>query len=112
MNLQPTLNNSFITVRPLQNSDFESLFAVASNPLVWAQHPNPNRYKQQEFEVYFKGAMESGGAFIILLSNTNEIVGCTRFYDYDNTSKNIFIGIRLMCVIFNGLISLVKTLSS
>ena len=102
MNLQPTLTNNYLTIKPLQHCHYKSLFAIACNPLVWAQHPNPNRYKQAEFEVYFKGAMQSGGAFIILVTNTNEVVGCTRFYDFNTTTKNIFIGYTFVAINFWG----------
>jgi len=44
MNLQPVLENDLVKLAPLQESDFEALYRVASDPLVWEQHPNKNRY--------------------------------------------------------------------
>ena len=82
MNLQPTnLRTDLIILKPLEQSDFEMLYEVASDPLVWEQHPNPDRYKREVFENYFKGAMESKGAFLIIDVETNNVLGCTRFYD-------------------------------
>jgi len=88
-NLQPTfLCDDLIKLVPLKESDFDRLFEVASNPKVWEQHPNPNRYKLEDFTNYFKGAIASKGAFLIVDSKTNETVGCTRFYDYNETDSS------------------------
>jgi RimJ/RimL family protein N-acetyltransferase len=93
MNLQPTnLVSEFVELVPLKQADFEELYAVASDPLIWEQHPNPDRYKKEVFEVYFKGAISSGGAFLIMDASTNEILGCTRFYDFNETEKSVLIG--------------------
>ncbi len=93
MNLQPTnLVSEFVELVPLKQADFEELYAVASDPLIWEQHPNPDRYKKEVFEVYFKGAITSGGAFLIKDPSTNDILGCTRFYDFNETEKSVLIG--------------------
>lgn len=92
MNLQPThLHNALVSLRPLSVTDFESLYAVASDPLIWEQHPNPDRYKREVFQNYFKGALESGGAFIVL-NQHEQVIGSTRFYDYDPAKSEIKIG--------------------
>lgn len=91
-NLQPTIQNNLIKIEPLASTDFETLFAVANDPLVWEQHPNKNRYQRAEFENYFKGALESGGAFLISDSKTGEIIGSTRFYDLNELDNHILIG--------------------
>jgi len=93
MNLQPNhLKNELVTLLPLETGDFESLYAVACDPLIWEQHPNPDRYKKEVFENFFKGAIESKGAFLIRDTQTNEIFGCSRLYDYDATKGEIKIG--------------------
>ena len=90
--LQPTLENIEVKLLPLQESDFERLYEVASDPLVWAQHPNKNRCEREPFRNFFEGAMMSGGAFLILDKITGEVAGSTRFYDYDKGQNSIFIG--------------------
>ena len=101
--LQPTfLQDSFIKLIPLQETDFENLFEVASNPLVWEQHPNPNRYKLEDFTNYFKGAIESKGAFLILDAVTNEVVGCSRYYDYNKKDSSLLIGYTFIGTKFWG----------
>lgn len=93
MNLQPTnLVSELVELVPLKQADFEEMYAVASDPLIWEQHPNPDRYKKEVFEVYFKGAIASGGAFLIKDPSTNDILGCTRFYDFNETEKSVLIG--------------------
>ena len=92
-NLQPThLKNQLIQLVPLHETDFEELYSVASDELVWEQHPNKLRYQKPVFQNYFEGAMESKGAFFIREATTNEPVGSTRFYDYDEKDNSIIIG--------------------
>lgn len=91
--VQPThLEGAKIRLIPLSEDHFEALYAVAADPLLWEQHPNPNRYQRTDFEIYFKGALESKGAFLILEKTTNAVVGCSRYYDYNATHNTIVIG--------------------
>ena len=93
LNLQPThLVNEWVTLIPLIETDFEKLYKVASDPLIWEQHPNKNRYKREVFENFFKGALESGGAFIIINTQTGETIGSSRFCNYAEATKSIEIG--------------------
>lgn len=90
--LQPTLENEFIKIQALKENDFETLYSVASDPLIWEQHPNKDRYKKGVFETFFKGAIESGGAFLVFDKQTGEAIGSSRFYDYNSENKSILIG--------------------
>jgi RimJ/RimL family protein N-acetyltransferase len=92
MNTQPTLENEHARLVPLQDSDFERLYAVASDPLIWEQHPNKDRYKREVFQTYFAGALLSRGALVIFDKSSGEVAGSTRFYSYDETESSIFIG--------------------
>lgn len=87
--LQPLLETEEYSLVPLEESDFEKLYEVASDPTVWEQHPNIDRYKREVFEVFFKGAIESKGAYKIVKKSTQKIVGSTRFYKNDG---RFFIG--------------------
>lgn len=86
------LENETARLYPLRETDFEQLYAVASDPLVWQQHPNKDRWKKEVFRTFFEGALESGGAFKITNRNTGETIGSTRFYNYDAAARSIFIG--------------------
>jgi len=92
INFQPILQNTIIKALPLHPSNFEGLYAVASDPLIWQQHPNKNRYQRPAFENYFKGAIESGGAFLVTNAQTNEIIGSSRYSDYDAATNTVSIG--------------------
>ena len=91
-NIQPTLSNEKVFLYPLQESDFESLYAVASDPQIWEQHPNKDRWKKEVFQTFFEGAMQSKGAFKIVAQETGKVIGCTRFYDYDPQENSILVG--------------------
>lgn len=92
LDLQPHLQNDIVSIRPLLENDFESLYKIASDPLIWEQHPNPDRYKREVFEIFFKGAMESGSAFLVHDAKTGEPIGTSRFYEYDGDNKSVSIG--------------------
>ena len=91
-NLQPTLQNDFVILQPLAPADFERLYAVAADPLVWEQHPNKNRYQREVFQTFFEGAIQSQGAFLVLDAMTKDVIGSTRFYDFDEITSCISIG--------------------
>jgi RimJ/RimL family protein N-acetyltransferase len=90
--LQPTLEGELLQLRPLREDDWEALFAVASDPLIWEQHPQPTRYQESVFRVYFREAMESGGAFAVIDKKDGRIIGSTRFVGYDEERGEIEIG--------------------
>jgi RimJ/RimL family protein N-acetyltransferase len=93
LNWQPQhLQNELIALFPLKEEDFEDLYVVASDPLVWEQHPNKLRYQREVFQNFFEGALLSQGAFLIRDKATKEIVGCSRFYDYNEKEKSVLIG--------------------
>ncbi|MGZ5545840.1 MAG: GNAT family N-acetyltransferase [Limisphaerales bacterium] len=90
--LQPHLRGELIELRPLAPEDWDELFAVASDSLIWEQHPERDRYKEEIFRVFFKDALESGGAFVVVDKNRQHIIGSTRFYGYDPEKSEIEIG--------------------
>ena len=90
--LQPYLKGELVELRPLKAEDWDELFAVASDPLIWEQHPESNRYKKEVFTAFFKEALESGGAFVVIGRKNQQIIGSTRFYGYDPEKSEIEIG--------------------
>lgn len=86
------LENTKVILTPLLESDFERLFEVASDKMIWVQHPNPDRFKREVFEKYFEGAIESEGAFLISNAVTGDVIGSTRFYDFNANARLIKIG--------------------
>lgn len=92
INVQPILENERTVLYPLQEMDFCELYMTASDPKIWAQHPNKDRWKKDVFKIFFTGAMQSKGAFKIVDKATGDTIGSTRFYDYNEQENSIFIG--------------------
>ena len=73
--LQPTLEGKLLRLRPLRAEDWDALYAAASDPLIWEQHPNNDRHEVEVFRGFFREAMESGGALIALDSKDARVIG-------------------------------------
>lgn len=87
-----TLQNEKVILRPLVPEDFDALFSAASDPLIWAQHPNPDRYQRKVFETFFEGALASKGAFLIQDAVTGAPIGSSRYYDHFPETGEVKIG--------------------
>jgi N-acetyltransferase len=92
VDLQPTLRGVLVELRPLRPRDFDALFAVASDPLIWEQHPASDRYQRDVFRKFFQDALDSGGAFVAIDRSDGSIVGSSRYHGYDPQKREIEIG--------------------
>ncbi|MBF4507534.1 GNAT family N-acetyltransferase [Flavobacterium sp. JLP] len=102
-NLQPDfLEDEIVKLIPLEESHFEELFKVASDPLIWEQHPAKDRSNREGFKTFFEAGINSKGAFLILHKQTNEIIGTTRYYDYKPENSSIAIGYTFLARKFWG----------
>jgi len=110
--IQPVLETDRIILYPLQEQDFELLYAVAADPAIWEQHPNKDRWKREVFRTFFEGAIQSKGAFKIVDKTSGKVIGSTRFYDYHETESRILIGYTFYATACwgKGINHLVKTL--
>src|SRR5262245_46466223 len=90
--LQPILKGELIELRPLRHEDFDVIYAVASDSLIWEQHPAKDRYKKEVFVDFFREALESGGALIVIDRKNGQVIGSSRFYGYDAEKSEIEIG--------------------
>jgi N-acetyltransferase len=90
--LQPTLKGTLLQLRPLPEEDWADLFAVAADPLIWEQHPEPDRYTEKVFRGFFREAMDSGGALIVIDAQDGRVIGSSRFHAYDPEKSEIEIG--------------------
>ncbi|HUL68943.1 MAG TPA: GNAT family N-acetyltransferase [Gemmatimonadales bacterium] len=89
---QPTLRGTLLELRPLKAEDWSDLFAVASDPLIWEQHPANDRYKEEVFRRFFSEALESGGALIALNRADGRVIGSSRYHGYDSQASEVEIG--------------------
>ena len=90
--LQPTLKGDLIELRPLRPQDFDPLFSAASDPLIWEQHPESDRYQPDIFQNFFNGALESKGAFAIIECKSERIIGSSRYCNLDLANGEVEIG--------------------
>jgi len=90
--LQPVLKGKILRLRPLRPEDFHDLYAVASDPLIWEQHPVKDRYREEVFKEFFREALESGGALVTIDSKGGQVIGSSRFHGYDEEKSEIEIG--------------------
>lgn len=93
MDLQPhSLGDSLVALSPLREEDFDSLFQAASDPLIWEQHPDRFRHEKEVFSGYFRGAIDSKGAFLVVDKANGEAIGSSRFYNHDAEARTICVG--------------------
>ncbi len=96
LELQPHLIGKLIELRPLKRDDFSDLYQAAADPLIWEQHPEPDRYTRDVFKKYFDGGIESGGAFVVIEKRTGKIIGSSRFYNSDPLKREVMIGFTFL----------------
>src|SRR2546425_12094571 len=80
---QPVLLGELLELRPLRADDFDALFRVAADPLIWEPHPERNRYQEATFRAFFEEALTSGGALVALARANDDILGSSRYPGYD-----------------------------
>ena len=90
--LQPSLIGNNINLSPLEEGDFDSLYCAASDPLIWQNHPSPNRFKREEFCKWFESAIQSGSTLIVRERETGQVIGSSRYYEYDEILSEVSIG--------------------
>jgi RimJ/RimL family protein N-acetyltransferase len=90
--LQPVLKGDLLELRPLRPEDCHDLYAIASDPFIWEQHPVRDRYEEEVFTGFFREALESGGALIAIDSKDGRVIGSSRFHGYDQEKNEIEIG--------------------
>jgi RimJ/RimL family protein N-acetyltransferase len=92
LDLQPTLTGKLLELRPLRPDDYRALYAVASDPLIWEQHPAKERCTEEGFRKFFDKALASGGALIAIDRKDGRAIGTSRFHDYEEEKSQIEVG--------------------
>jgi N-acetyltransferase len=89
----PILEGQSLVLRPLRSTDdFESLHAAASDPLIWAQHPEPTRHQRDVFQRFFDSALAGGSTYVVMDQATGQIIGSSRYYDWHPQKREVAIG--------------------
>lgn len=90
--VQPYLKGELLELRPLREEDYGDLYAVAADPLVWEQHPDPERYQEEAFSGFFRNALESRGALAVIDKGDRRLIGSSRYHGYDEERDEVEIG--------------------
>ena len=90
--LQPVLRGTLVSLRPLQRSDYESLYAVAADPLIWEQHPEPDRWQRPVFDRLFERLLDSGGALLVEDLHSGDVIGSSSYYAWNPEANDIVVG--------------------
>ncbi|MFZ1919867.1 MAG: GNAT family N-acetyltransferase [Terriglobales bacterium] len=91
-NLPPILKGKLLDLRPMRQEDFDDLYAVASDPLIWEQHPARDRYRSEVFTKFFREGLDSSGALVAIDCKDGRMIGSSRFHGYDPAKSEIEIG--------------------
>lgn len=100
--LQPTLQGELLSLRPLEPDDYDALFAVASDPLIWEQHPARDRYKEKVFKKLFHESLESGGCLVAIDPKLDKVIGSSRYHGYNEEKGEIEIGWTYLARVYWG----------
>lgn len=79
VDLQPRLTGDLVELRPLRESDWQALYAVASDPAIWAVHPAHDRHEETVFRAFFDEAIAGKGALVAIDKATGHVVGSSRY---------------------------------
>ena len=92
-----SIHTKHFVLEGINEADFELLYAVASDPLIWEQHPESNRWERNVFSVFFANGLANDlGCFVIREHLTREVVGSTRYYGYDEKERCVRIGFTFL----------------
>lgn len=83
---QPTLEAPGLLLRPVKPGDWDALFAVASDPLIWEQHPAHDRWEEPVFRAFFADALAQGGALAVIDTASNTIIGSSRYQGFEDAA--------------------------
>ena len=81
-----------VHIEPLSAEHYDALFAVASDPLIWEQHPARDRWRPEVFRKLFDSGLESSGALLVRDVATKEVIGSSRYYAWQPAERHVSIG--------------------
>ena len=93
MNFKSHFEDSTISLFQIKKENFEELYLVARDPVIWEQHPENDRWTKEKFSIFYKNGLQNKFGFLLIFDKLkNEIIGSTRFYSYNKMDKAIRIG--------------------
>ena len=92
MDRQPTLDGDRLLLRPLEAGDWDALYGVARDPLIWEVHPAHDRWREPVFRAFFADALAGGGALVVIDKASGAIIGSSRWQGHDPAGSIVEIG--------------------
>ena len=97
------LETNAFSLEQTTSSDFDPLYEVASNPVVWEQHPEKDRWRRPIFSAFFRGAVENDlGCFTVRDKTAGVVIGSTRFYSHDASGGAVRLGYTFLSPAYWG----------
>ena len=78
---QPVLEGPVLRLRPLRADDWGDLFACASDPVVWEQHPLHDRYREDVFRALFEEKLAAGRTLAVTRREDQRVIGMSTYGD-------------------------------
>lgn len=97
------LEDDLIRLSPVISEDFDNLYQAASNPATWEGHPCKDRHKKDVFHEWFCTMLQGTGALKTTYKPDNQVVGASRFYDYNPEVRSIAVGYTFVSADYWGL---------
>src|SRR5579884_4239529 len=79
-------------MRPIEAGDFDALYDLGSNPEVWVQHPDHERWRPERFRAYFDGGLAGVNALAAVKKASGQVIGWSSFFDNVTAPGEIEIG--------------------
>jgi len=93
MDRQPALEGDRVRLRPMREDDWDALFAIASDPAVWEQHPIHDRWREEVFAEFFADALANKGALVVIDRAKEAVIGTSQFrFEQDEDGEFVEIG--------------------
>lgn len=91
-NYQPELQGELVRIAPATEADFEALFALASDPDIWAMHPQRNRHQREIFRAFFDSAQNDRGGVKLIEAASGKVIGFSRYSTKGRPDGEVEIG--------------------
>ena len=97
------LETNAFSLEQTTSLDFDLLYEIPSNLVVWEQHPEKDRWKRPVFSAFLQGAIENDlGCFTIRDKSAGIVIGSTRFYSHDAAGEAVRLGYTFLCPSYWG----------
>jgi RimJ/RimL family protein N-acetyltransferase len=90
------LEGATLRLRALGQQHRDGLYAAASDPLIWEQHPAKTRYQRDVFDPYFDFLISTESALAVFDKSKDRIIGASRYYTAPHPPDSHSIGFTFL----------------